>query len=102
MTPAGNGLGALQSVVAVSACATHHPERKNAPSGPCGGLRAYPLDAGGMCESYKSRLRALKSRYLGTARCAALAAGAAAPNSLIQEPKVGKPNNHAGSQGGRP
>ena len=102
MRPAGNGLRALQSLAASSAFATPYPGRKNAPSGPCGGLRAYPLDAGGMCESYKKHLRALKSRYLGTARCAALAAGAAAPNSLIQEPKVGKPNNHAGSQGGRP
>lgn len=102
MTPAGNGLEAPQSLAALLPCATPHPGRKNAQSGPCGGLRAYPLDAGGRCERYKKHLRALKSRYLGTARCAALAAGAAAPNSLIQEPKVGKPNNHAGWRGGRP
>lgn len=101
MTPAGNGLGAPQSLAALLPCATPHPERKNAPSGPCGGWSALQMVAWVPVDGNKSRLRALEGKTVAP-RGAALAADAAAPNSLIQEPKVGKPNNHAGSQGGRP
>lgn len=98
---AGNGLGAPQSLAAVLASATPYPGRKNALSGPCGPSRPAFPDAGALVDWCKSHLRALKAGIQGTAGGAALAADPAAPDSLIHEPKVGKPNNHAGSKGGR-